>query len=396
MRILLYTGKGGVGKTSVSAATALRCAELGYLTIVISTDAAHSLADSFDLPLGPEPTPIAANLWGQELDVLHEMDRHWGSIRGFTSSVLAWRGLDGILAEELTVLPGMEELASLMQVVQLYDSGEYEVIVMDCAPTGATLQLLTMPEIGRWYLDRVFPLEKKVVSVGAPLLRAFTDMPIPDQGVFDAVEGLIRRLDRMQTMMTDSELSSARLVLNPEKMVIKETQRAYTYLSLYGYPVDAVICNRVLPSDVTGTYLSEWLAIQANYQETIQDAFAPLPIFEVPFFEREVVGLEMLGRMGRQLFADRDPTDVLYTGPGARVAKTETGYVLNLPLPFVSSADVELTRSSANELIVHIGNHKRLISLPHTLASMEVEGASHEEGTLSVSFAGGVEADTAL
>ena len=197
MRILLYTGKGGVGKTSISAATALRCAELGYRTVVISTDSAHSLADSFDMPLGPEPTPIAANLWGQELDVLYEMDKHWGSIRQYTSAVFAWRGLEGIVAEELTVLPGMEELASLMQVVQLHDSGDYEVIIMDCAPTGATLQLLTIPEIGRWYLDRIFPLEKTAVSLGAPLLRAFTNVPIPDQGIFDAVEGLIRRLDRM-------------------------------------------------------------------------------------------------------------------------------------------------------------------------------------------------------
>ena len=386
MRILLYTGKGGVGKTSISAATALRCAKLGYRTIVISTDAAHSLADSFDMPLGPEPTPIVDNLWGQELDVLHEMDKHWGSIRQYMAAVFAWRGLEEIIAEEMTMLPGIEELSSLVQVVHLYDTGSYDVIIMDCAPTGATLQLLTMPEIGRWYLEKIFPLEKKAIALGTPLLRAITDVPLPDGQLFDAAEQLIRRLDRMQQILTDREQSSARLVLNPEKMVIKEAQRAYTYLSLYGYPTDAIICNRVLPAEVTDAYFAEWHTIQAHYRETIRDAFAPLPILDVPFFDREVVGLDMLRRVGQVLFAGSDPTDLLYAGQEPRIARTEEGYTLLMPLPFVSGGDVQLTRSSGNELIVHIGNHKRLISLPHTLASMDVQGARHEDATLYVTF----------
>ncbi len=386
MRILLYTGKGGVGKTSVSAATALRCAELGYRTIVISTDSAHSLADSFDLPLGPEPTPVAPNLWGQELDVLHEMDKHWGRIRAYAASVFAWRGLDEIVAEEMTLLPGIEELTSLIQTVHLYETGDYDAIIMDCAPTGAALQLLTMPEIGRWYLEKIFPLQKRAIALGTPLLRAVTDMPLPSEQIFDAVEGLIRRLDQMQQLLTDRTLSSARLVLNPEKMVIMEARRAYTYLSLYGYPTDAVICNRVLPPDVRDGYFAEWHAIQAGYRETIRDAFTPLPVLEVPFFDREVVGLDMLRRMGGALFAERDPTDVLYTGQGFKVVKAEGGYTLRLPLPFVHGADVQLTRSLANELIVHIGNHKRVISLPHTLASMDVESAKHQDGILTVTF----------
>jgi arsenite-transporting ATPase len=386
MRILLYTGKGGVGKTSVSAATGLCCAELGYRTVVISTDSAHSLADSFDVPLGPEPTPIAPNLWGQELDVLYEMDKHWGSMRAYAASVFAWRGLDEVIAEEMTVPPGMEELTSLIQTVHLTETGRYDVIIMDCAPTGATLQLLAMPEIGRWYLEKIFPLEKKAVTLGAPLLRAITDMPLPDEQIFDAVEQLIRRLDRMQRLLTDRGQSSVRLVLNPEKMVIKEAQRAYTYLNLYGYPTDAVICNRVLPSAVTDAYFAEWHAIQAYYRETISDAFAPLPILDVPFFDREVVGLEMLRQMGQALFAGGDPTDVLYAGEGPRIDRTEDGYAFRVPLPFVGSADVQLTRSSANELIIHIGNHKRVISLPHTLASLDVQSARHQDGVLCVTF----------
>jgi arsenite-transporting ATPase len=386
MRILLYTGKGGVGKTSVSAATALRCAELGYRTIAISTDSAHSLSDSFDVPLGPEPTPIVPNLWGQELDVLHEMDKHWGRIRAYAASLLAWRGLEEILAEEVTVPPGMEELASLIQTVHLYDSGRYDVIIMDCAPTGATMQLLTMPELGRWYLDRIFPLQKKAVGLSGPLLRAITDVPLPDERIFDAVEQMIRRLDRMKQLLTDRAQSSVRLVVNPEKMVIVEAQRAYTYLNLYGYPTDAVVCNRVLPADVQDAYFAEWHAIQAHYRETIRDAFSPLPILEVPFFEREVVGMDMLRQMGEALFRERDPADVLYTGEGQRIVKTARGYVLHMPLPFVSGSEVQMTRSAANELIIHIGNHKRLIGLPHALATMEVEAAQHKDGLLTVTF----------
>ena len=386
MRILLYTGKGGVGKTSVSAATALRCAELGYRTVVISTDSAHSLADSFDMPLGAEPTPVTENLWGQELDVLHEIEKHWGSIKRYAASMFAWRGLEEIIAEEMTVLPGMEELTSLVQVVHLYESGKYDVIIMDCAPTGATLQLLTLPDIGRWYLEKIFPLEKKAVALGTPLLRAITDMPLPDEQVFEAIEQLIRQLDKMQKLLTNHQESSARLVLNPEKMVIKEAQRAYTYLSLYGYPTDAVICNRVLPKQVVDSYFSQWHAIQKQYRQMVEEAFAPLPILDVPFFDREVVGLEMLQRMGQVLFAERDPTEVFYTGQASQVTKTDEGYIFCLPLPFVSNQDLQLTRSSADELIVHIGNHKRILSLPRTLATMQVQRARQEKGMLYVTF----------
>ncbi|MBN1579055.1 MAG: ArsA family ATPase [Anaerolineae bacterium] len=386
MRILLYTGKGGVGKTSVSAATALRCAELGYRTIVVSTDSAHSLADSFDMPLEPEPTPIAANLHGQEIDVLYQMDKHWGDVQTYMASVFAWQGLAEIISEELTVLPGMEELASLLEIVHLYDSGAYDVIVMDCAPTGATLQLLTIPEIGRWYLQKIFPLEKKALALGKPLLRAITDLPIPDEQVFDAIEQLITHLDRMQALLTDREHASVRLVLNPAKMVIKEAQRAYTYLNLYGYPTDAIICNRILPAQMQDTYLGEWVSIQERYQQMVHDSFAPLPILQVPYFDREVVGLDMLRRMGQALFADRDPADVLYVGQEPKITRTDDGYILHIPLPFVKSADVQLTRSSADELIVHIGNHKRVIALSHTLSAFTAQKARYQDDTLLITF----------
>jgi arsenite-transporting ATPase len=386
MRILLYTGKGGVGKTSVSAATALRCAELGYRTVVVSTDSAHSLADSFDMPLGPEPTPITENLWGQELDVLYQMDKYWGDVQEYMASLFAWRGVEDIIADEMAILPGMEELASLLQVVYLYDSSQYEAIIIDCAPTGATLQLLTLPEIGRWYIEKVLPLERKAFALSSPFLRAVTDMPLPDVQVFDVLEQLLNSLRRMHKLLTDRELTSARLVLNPEKMVIKESQRARTYLSLYGYATDAVICNRLIPPQADGSYFAEWQAIQGRYRDMVQEAFAPLPILDVPFFDREVVGVDMLRQMAQALFGDQDPTDALYAGDEQHIQKTDEGYQLYIPLPMANGKELQLTRSSFDELVVRIGNHKHVQSLPHTLASMEVQGAKHENGTLVITF----------
>ncbi|MFN2156352.1 MAG: ArsA family ATPase [Anaerolineae bacterium] len=386
MRILLYTGKGGVGKTSVAAATALRCAELGYRTIVVSTDSAHSLGDSLDLPLGPAPTTIADNLWAQELDVLDQTEQHLGSLKSYAASVLSMRGLERIVAEELTILPGLEELTSLIRVIQLYDEGKYDVVIMDCAPTGATLQLLTMPEAGRWYLQRLLPLEKRIFGLVRPMLRALTDQPLPEREIYEALEGLVEHLRRMQRLLSDREHSSARLVLNPEKMVIAETRRAYMYLSLYGYPVDALICNRLLPPEATGGYLSQWRSIQQEYRQAIDESFAPLPVLDVPLFEREVVGLEMLREMGRALFVDQDPAAVLYTGEEQRIVEEGEGYTLHVPLP-LPSGKIQVNRLSSDELIVHIGNRKRRLSLPHTLAAMRIAEAGHEDSTLYIRFA---------
>jgi arsenite-transporting ATPase len=386
MRILLYTGKGGVGKTSIAAATGVRCAALGYRTIVVSTDSAHSLADSFDIPLGPEPTRVTDNLWGQELDVLQQTDKYLGSLKRYAASVLSIRGLDRIVAEELTVLPGIEELTSLIQVVQLYDTGDYDVIILDCAPTGATLQLLTMPEIGRWYLEKIVPAEKRILNLGRPILRAFVNGPIPEKEIHEALERLVTQVKRMQRLLTDRKHASARLVLNPEKMVIKETRRAYMYLSLYGYPVDALICNRMLPPEATSNYLQEWRSIQQGYRQTVEESFAPLPILDVPLFSREVVGPEMLRHMGTTLFADRDPTDVLYTSEEQYIVEDGNGYTLRVPLP-VPSGKIQLNRLSPDELIVHIGNRKRILSLPHTLAAMKIRGARHQDNVLHIEFA---------
>ena len=389
VRIILYTGKGGVGKTSISAATAIHCADRGLRTIVLSTDPAHSLGDSFDRPLGNDPVAIAPNLWGQEIDLLHQMDRHWGKVQEYISAIFAWRGMDELVAEETSVLPGMEELASLMQINWLADSGQYDVIIVDCAPTGATLQLLAFPELARWYLDKIFPWERRMLKAAAPVIKRMTDMPLPSEEFFDSAEDLIVQLEKINKLLTDPQLTSVRLVLNPEKMVVKEAQRAYTYLNLYGYATDAVICNRMLPTTITDAYFTAWKDAQARYHNLVQESFEPLPIFDVPLFDQEVVGLEMLRRMASSVFGDSvDPTRIFYVGNPQAVTLENGVYKLTLPLPFVERNQIKLTRSLADELIVHIGNWKRNLSLPRALANLAVSGAKYEEDRLVVSFNG--------
>ena len=386
MRVLMFTGKGGVGKTSVSAATALRTADLGYRTIVLSTDPAHSLADSFDTKIGNEPTPLANNLWGQEIDLLHQMEVHWGRVQEYLSAIFVWRGMNDLVAEETSVLPGMEELASLMQITSLAESGQYDVIVVDCAPTGATLQLLAFPELARWYLDKIIPFEKAVLRVAGPMIKRMIELPLPDEDLFQSVEELVVQLQGMSRLLSDPQTTSMRLVLNPEKMVVKEAQRALTYLNLYGYSTDLVVCNRMIPQTVTDGYFAHWKDIQAKYHGFVEESFTPLPILDVPWFDDEVVGAVMLRRMGEALYSHHDPTEVMWVGQTQEVRKVNGAYELRLSLPFVEKSDIKLTRSMHDELIVHIGNWKRNIALPRVLSGLPVQGARYEDKQLVVYF----------
>lgn len=386
MRILLYTGKGGVGKTSVAAATALRCADLGYRTIVLSTDAAHSLADSFDLPIGREPVALAPRLEAQEIDVLYQMEKYWGKVQEYFRSLLQWRGVDELIADEVSVLPGMDELASLLQIVYLAESGRYDVIIVDCAPTGETLKLLSLPEVARWYLTHVFPIERMASRLVSPLMRTVTDIPMPDDKVFDTLKELILQLDRMHALLSDTRRSSVRIVLNPEKMVIKEAQRTFTYINLYGFACDLIVSNRILPDAVTDTYFRALKEAQGRYGQMIADAFAPVPIFPVPFFEQEVVGVEMLRRMASSLYGEQDPARVYYEGSPQEIQKNGAGYLLKLKLPFAGRSDVHVTRAG-DELAISVGNFRRNAILPRALAGLEVQKARIEQGQLVVSFA---------
>jgi arsenite/tail-anchored protein-transporting ATPase len=386
-RIILYTGKGGVGKTSAAAATALHCADMGQRTIVVSTDPAHSLSDSLDIEVGPEPISLAPNFWAQEIDVLHQMDKYWGNVQQYLSSVLTWQGMDSIIAEETAVIPGMDELASLLQVVYLAECGDYDTVIVDCAPTAETLRFLSFPEAIKWYLDKIFPVQRQAMRVARPLLRNIISVPLPDDKIFEVVQGLTRDLSRMHDLMSDPEVATVRLVLNPDKMVIKEAQRTLTYVSLYGYVVDAVICNRVIPDEVTDPYFRAWKQAQGANMELIHEAFSGLPLFTIPMFSQELVGVDMLRRMADICWGDVDPSQVLHHGQLYNVSKVNGHYRLSLSLPLTSRDAIDLTRKR-DELIVRIGNFRHSLLLPSVLARLPVEGARYENGALIISFAG--------
>ncbi len=393
MRILLYTGKGGVGKTSVSAACALRCAELGYRTVVLSTDSAHSLGDSFNTRIGSDLVGLAPNLWGQEIDLLHQMDKYWGRVQEYLNVLFSWRGMDSLVAEETSVLPGMEELASLMHITHLADSGAYDVIIIDAAPTGSTLQLLSFPEIARWFIEKIMPFERRTLQIARPIVSRMSDIPLPDDSMFESVEELVDVLERTSLLLGDSSISSMRLVINPERMVIKEAQRAYAYLNLYGYAVDSVVCNRVFPQDLQEAYFSGWVEAQQRNLAFVEEAFHPLPILQIPFFAEEVLGPDMLRRMAAAVFGEEpvrsgqgDPTQLYYQGEPQRVFVHDGHYMLSIALPLVEKEEVNLHRSVVDELIVRIGNWKRNIALPTGLARLKIDSAKYDGDRLNILF----------
>jgi len=385
MRIILYTGKGGVGKTSVAAATALRAARLGYKTLAMSTDTAHSLGDSFDRPLGGEIVPIVDNLWGQEIDVFRETEAHWGTLENYIKILMAWRGIDEVLAEEMAILPGMEELAGLVHLISYHQQAEYDVIVVDCAPTGETLRLLSFPDVTRWWLHRIFPIQRTAARIARPVLKRVTDLPFPEDEVFEALKDLFEKLDRMREILTAAATCSVRLVLNPEKMVIKESQRTFTYLNLYGYATDLVICNRLIPKDVTDAYFSNWKDSQERYYALVEEAFSPLPILKAPLMEQEVVGMAMLERFADALYGDSDPTRVYFEGQRQDIRQEDGDYVLTLMLPFSKKEDIQISQVG-DELIVHVGNQKRNLILPRALAGLASKGAKLEGDRLTIRF----------
>src|SRR3954451_8584550 len=314
-RTILYTGKGGVGKTSVAAATARRCARSGLRTIVLSTDPAHSLSDSLDAELGSEPTQCGDNLWGQEVQAQEEMERHWEAVQEWLSELLAEHGVDRISAEELTVPPGMDELFSLLQIKRHHDesgASGFDVIIVDCAPTGETLRLLSFPDVCTWWLEKVFPWERRLLAAARPLARTFLDVPLPSEAVMDDVQRLARNLVEMNSILRDRSTTTIRLVMNPDRMVVREAMRTFTYLNLYGYLTDAVVVNRVFPDEVADGYFGAWAETHKRQMELVRSAFSPVPILIAPYFEREVVGPQMLDRLGTELFDETDASKVLF------------------------------------------------------------------------------------
>jgi arsenite-transporting ATPase len=386
VRVLLFTGKGGVGKTSVAAATALRAARAGKRTLVMSTDPAHSLADSYGVSLGSEPTRVTDNLHAEQIDAQQRLEDNWRDIRSYLVNLLAWGGVDAVEAEELSVIPGLEEIFSLIDVKRHVEADAHDLLVVDCAPTAETLRLLSLPDALGWYLERVFPVERKVAKVVRPVLGKLTTMPLPQDQLFGAVDDLYRNLEGVRDILRDVTRTSVRLVVNAEKMVIAEARRTYTYLNLFGYHVDAVVVNRLLPEAVTDPWFDRWKALQAEHLATVEQGFAGVPMLRAPLFDEEVVGLAALDRLADALYAQREVDAVFRSSEPLRFDRTGEGYLLALTLPFVGREDVDVFRAG-DELHIKVGSHHRSILLPAALARCTVAGAGMVDGELQVRFA---------
>lgn len=395
MRVILMTGKGGVGKTSVAAATGLRCAELGYRTLVLSTDPAHSLADSFDIELGHDPRQVRPNLWGAELDALMELEGNWGAVKRYITQVLQARGLDGVQAEELAILPGMDEIFSLVRMKRHYDEGEFDVLIIDSAPTGTALRLLSLPEVSGWYMRRFYkPLQKMSVALRPlvePIFKPIAGFSLPDKEVMDAPYEFYEQIEALEKVLTDNTQTSVRLVTNPEKMVLKESLRAHAYLSLYNVATDLVVANRIIPDSVQDPFFQRWKENQQQYRQEIHANFHPLPVKEVPLYNEEMCGLAALERLKDTLYADEDPAQVYYKETTVKIVQDKNQYSLELYLPGMEKDDVQLSKTG-DELNITIGNHRRNLVLPQALAALQPSGAKMEEDYLKIRFSDPVKA----
>ncbi len=387
MRILLVTGKGGVGKTTVAAATALAAADLGYRTLVSSTDPAHSLADALDVHLGDRPTPVVENLDGQQIETQEQLERHWGSIRDQLMNVFDWGGVGGIEAEEFLVFPGMDELFALLDVNEHARSGQYDLLVVDCAPTAETLRLLSLPEVLSWYFERVMPTERRLMRAARPFLTRMTDLPVPEDKVFEAAQSVFEGVEQVKELLSDPKVTSARLVVNPEKMVIDEARRTYTYLGLFGYGVDGVVVNRVLPDEVSDPYFDKWRSIQAGHLATVDEAFAEVPRLRLRLFDDEMVGVERLREMAAELYRELDPVADFEAVNPFKMTEEGSDVVVEMGVPFASKDELDVVRRGS-ELAITIGPYRRSLVLPDSFQRRPVTAAALADGRLRIRFGG--------
>ncbi len=382
MRIILFTGKGGVGKTTVASATALKTAKLGYKTLVISTDPAHSLSDAFQKELNPYPTKVTENLYAMEVNVEYELERHWNVVKEYLTIFFKSQGIEDVVAEELAIFPGFDEFASLLHLLDHYEKRDFDVIILDCAPTGETLRLLSVPEVARWYMNRFFGIEKKLLKLVRPIAEPLIDVPLPSEDVLSKIQELYVKIGKLKEIL-ESDVTTVRIVMNPEKMVIRESERAFTYLNLFGYRVDCVIVNKVFPENV-GEYFSKWIEIQRSYLNEIAERF-PVPIFKVQFKDREVVG-EELESLADEIYGGNDPTKVFYHHRPMEIRKEGSYSVLSINVPFIEKKDLKLLKRG-EELIIIARNWKRIVFLPQSLALKDVIKAEFRNQRLNVYFA---------
>jgi arsenite-transporting ATPase len=384
LRTILYTGKGGVGKTSVAAATALKASLAGKKVLVMSTDPAHSLADVFDTEIGQDPKEMAPGLWAQEMDYTSMIEESWSEIQAYMTALFEWQGADTLAAEELAMLPGMDELFGLLMVRRHNQEGRYDALILDAAPTGETLKLLSLPDHMSWYVEKIFPIQRRAAKLVRPFAsRARSLPPLPGDSVFAAGQRFYQAIASVEEILTDRESASVRLVLNAEKMVIAEARRAYTYLNLYDYGVDALVVNRLLPENVSDPYFARWHDAQARHMKTIEESFDPIPILTARLFDREMFGLEALGALAEDVFEDAEPLRVLFRGATHEIVKNGNGYDVVFHLPLAQKRNVDLSKKGA-ELLVKVGNYRRNILLPDALARLPAAGASFEDGSLKV------------
>lgn len=381
-RIILYTGKGGVGKTSIASSTAALLASMGLRTLIISTDPAHSLSDAFGKAIGPEPRKIAENLWAQEISVVEAINSHWKELKIYLTGLFQSQGIDPAMSEEIATLPGFDEASHLLYLEEHIKSKKYDAIIMDSAPTGESLKLLSFPEAMSWYMEKIFPIGRTTAKVIRPFVRPFTGIPFPEDSVLDNMETLYNSLKHVRDYLSDPEMTSIRLVSNPNRMSYNETKRAYTYLLLYGYNVDALIMNKIYPPDV-GVFFKSWIESQEEVLKEMYDAFSEIRILRMNITETERIGVDALLDMGRKLYGNSDPMEVFSVSKPVRFLKEKGRSVVKMKLPFASKEGLNLYNRSG-ELIVEVENWRRVFYLPQTFSELKPKSAEFINGELNI------------
>ncbi|EMS71629.1 ArsA family ATPase [Ruminiclostridium cellobioparum] len=386
MRIILYTGKGGVGKTSIAAATACKIAADGKKVLVVSTDLAHSLSDSFDVRLSNEPAEISRNLYAMEIDSVLENEKSWGNVKGYLEKLMMLKSERTVESEELLVFPGFDELMSLLKIKDIHDEGIYDVLIVDCAPTGETMSLLKFPDLFKWWMEKLFPIKRKGAKIAGPIIQATVKVPMPSDETFDEIERLYDRIDQLHQLMMNKEAVSIRIVTTPEKIVVKEAKRSFSYLHLFDYNVDCIIINRIFSEASLCGYFEKWAQIQKDSIRDITDSFKGIPVFKLELLNCELRRLDILNTIAQQLYRKTDPKKVLFNEKIFSVEKDQNGYILAINMPFVDKKELKLSQKG-DEITISIKNERRCLVLPAKLQPMEITGAKYEDGRLNLHFA---------